>query len=112
MSEASLSIGDNGSLMLGGVLDHRCGDFILKRWRELLKKLPLGELVVDCSAVTRSSSVGLALLLTFMRDAHHSGRKICLRNLPDDMKKIAQVSQLLDILPFCTEGASRENTLG
>lgn len=103
MSDASLSIADNGCLMLGGILDHRCGDFILKRWSELLKKLPLGELVIDCEAVTRSSSVGLALLLTFIRDARQSGRGICIRNLPDDMQKIAQVSQLLDILPLCTE---------
>ena len=56
--------------------------------------------MLDCSAVERSSSVGLSLLLAFMRDAKVAGVELRVTALPDDMEKIAKVSGLLDILPL------------
>jgi len=57
-------------------------------------------LTLDCSAVERSSSVGLSLLLAFMRDAKAAGIDLRVSALPGDMYKIAKVSGLLDILPL------------
>ena len=43
---------------------------------------------------------GLALLLAFMRDARKAGRELTISALPDDMREIAQVSGLLELLPL------------
>ncbi|MCR3769805.1 hypothetical protein K3Z88_14595, partial [Pseudomonas aeruginosa] len=48
----------------------------------------------------RSSSVGISLLLAFMRDARKAGKVLSVRALPDDMREIAKVSSLLEILPL------------
>ena len=54
--------------------------------------------VVDCSAVEKSSSVGLSLLLCFMRDAQAAGKALSIRGMPEDMREIAQVSELTELL--------------
>ena len=62
---------------------------------------------VDCAAVERSSSVGLSLLLAFMRDAQQQGDELVITGLPEDMRELARVSGLLDVLSLAdeTEGA-------
>ncbi|HAB92883.1 MAG TPA: anti-anti-sigma factor, partial [Pseudomonas sp.] len=55
-------------------------------------------LEVNCAAVEKSSSVGLALLLAFMRDAEQGGKTVKLTHLPLDMQKIAEVCGLTEIL--------------
>ena len=60
----------------------------------------MGRLSLDCSAVEKSSSVGLALLLAFVRDARKAGRELSISALPADMREIAQVSGLLELLPL------------
>jgi len=54
--------------------------------------------VVDCSAVTKSSSVGLSLLLCYIRDAQALNKPMSITGLPDDMREIAQVSGLTELL--------------
>jgi phospholipid transport system transporter-binding protein len=56
--------------------------------------------VIDCGAVEKSSSVGLSLLLAFMRDAEAAGKSLTVRGLPADMRDIASVSGLLEVLPL------------
>jgi len=53
--------------------------------------------VLDCSAVEKSSSVGLALLLAFMRDGQAQGKAVSIRALPEDMREIAEVSGVTEI---------------
>ncbi len=48
----------------------------------------------------KSSSVGLSLLLAFTRDARDSGHELSISGLPEDMRQIAQVSGLLELLPL------------
>ena len=43
-------------------------------------------------------SSDLALLLAFMRDAQQFGKAIVLTDLPEDMRKIAEVCGLTEIL--------------
>ena len=69
MTESAVRIGDAGELFLSGVLDYRTGPDLRKQGQALIKASKAPELVLDCSAVTKSSSVGLSLLLCFMRDA-------------------------------------------
>lgn len=99
MSQASLREGAAGELQLAGVLDYSSGPALREQGGRLIRASQAAELVVDCSAVERSSSVGISLLLAFMRDARKAGKVLSVRALPDDMREIAKVSSLLEILP-------------
>jgi len=98
MSESAVRISDAGELLLSGVLDYRSGPVLRKQGGALIKSSSAPALVVDCSAVEKSSSVGLSLLLCFMRDAQAAGKALSIRALPDDMREIAQVSGLTELL--------------
>jgi phospholipid transport system transporter-binding protein len=52
-----------GELLLSGMLDYRTGPGLRKQGQALIKSSKAATLVVDCSAVLKSSSVGLSLLL-------------------------------------------------
>ena len=98
MSEAAIRQGANGELLLSGVLDYRSGPALREAGRELIAASPARELVLDCAAVEKSSSVGLSLLLAFMRDAKATGKNLSVRGLPQDMQGIARVSGLQQLL--------------
>ncbi|MGE8101660.1 STAS domain-containing protein [Pseudomonas fluorescens] len=98
MSESAVSMGEAGELMLSGVLDYSTGPALRKQGQALIKSSTASALVVDCSGVQKSSSVGLSLLLCFMRDAQAAGKALSIRALPDDMREIAQVSELTELL--------------
>lgn len=98
MSESAVSMGEAGELKLSGVLDYRTGPALRKQGQALIKSSTAPALVVDCSGVQKSSSVGLSLLLCFMRDAQAAGKALSIRALPDDMREIAQVSELTELL--------------
>ena len=99
MSEARIERVAEGELRLIGVLDYQTGPALREAGRALIaaSRTPLTR---DCSAVERSSSVGLSLLLAFMRDAKAAGVDLRISALPEEMEKIAKVSGLLDILPL------------
>ncbi|WP_095107841.1 lipid asymmetry maintenance protein MlaB [Pseudomonas sp. Irchel 3E20] len=98
MSESAIRMGAAGELLLSGVLDYRSGPGLRKQGQALIKSSTATALVVDCSAVVKSSSVGLSLLLAFMRDAQAAGKPLSIRALPEDMQEIAQVSGLTELL--------------
>ncbi|MCX7081555.1 MAG: STAS domain-containing protein [Pseudomonas sp.] len=98
MSESAVRLGEAGELLLSGVLDFRTGPGLRKEGQALIKSSAVTALVIDCSAVAKSSSVGLSLLLAFMRDAAAAGKALSIRALPDDMREIAQVSGLTELL--------------
>ena len=100
MSEASLTLSADGVLNLVGVLDYRSGPALREQGRKLISSCARASLLLDCAGVSKSSSVGLALVLAFMRDARGVGKQLALRNLPEDMREIAQVSGLGDLLPL------------
>jgi phospholipid transport system transporter-binding protein len=97
MSDACITAAGGGELKLFGVLDYRTGPALREQGAGLIKASDASTLVLDCSAVEKSSSVGLALLLGFMRDAQAAGKSISIRALPEDMKEIAQVSGLTEL---------------
>ncbi|MBV6750090.1 STAS domain-containing protein [Pseudomonas chlororaphis] len=98
MSEASVRVGEAGDVLLAGVIDYSTGPALRKDGQALIKASTAPALVVDCSAVEKSSSVGLALLLAFMRDAAEAGKSLSIRAMPLDMREIAEVSELTEIL--------------
>ena len=98
MSESAVRMSEAGELLLSGVLDYRTGPGLRKQGQALIKSSKAAALVVDCSAVEKSSSVGLSLLLCFMRDAQAAGKALSIRGMPEDMREIAQVSELTELL--------------
>ncbi|MGG7673003.1 STAS domain-containing protein [Pseudomonas sp. WC2] len=98
MSEAAVRMSDVDELLLSGVLDYRTGPDLRKEGQALIKSSKAAALVIDCSAVKKSSSVGLSLLLCFMRDAKAAGKAVSIRAMPEDMREIAQVSELTELL--------------
>lgn len=100
MSQASITERSTGQLQLVGVLDYSTGPQLREQGARLIASSSGARLSLDCNAVEKSSSVGLALLLAFMRDARKAGRELTISGLPDDMREIAQVSGLLELLPL------------
>ncbi|WP_213939704.1 STAS domain-containing protein [Pseudomonas sp. dw_612] len=98
MSESAVRMSEAGELLLSGVLDYRTGPDLRKQGQALIKSSKATAVVVDCSAVVKSSSVGLSLLLCFMRDAQAAGKALSIRAMPEDMREIAQVSELTELL--------------
>ena len=98
MTESAVRLGDEGELLISGVLDYRTGPELRTQGQALIKTSTAPSLVLDCSAVTKSSSVGLSLLLCFMRDAQAARKPVSIRALPADMREIAEVSGLTELL--------------
>ncbi|MES2820664.1 MAG: STAS domain-containing protein [Pseudomonadota bacterium] len=100
MNHAAIREASPGLLQLGGVLDYRSGPELRTLGAYLIKASSAQALVLDCAAVKKSSSVGLSLLLAFMRDAKAQHKTLTLRALPKDMQQIAQVCGLTALLPL------------
>ncbi|MCF1486101.1 STAS domain-containing protein [Pseudomonas mosselii] len=98
MSDAAVSMAEPGVLALAGVLDYRSGPALRKQGQALVAACREQRLVLDCTAVVKSSSVGLSLLLGFMRDAQAAGKTWELRGIPEDMREIAGVYDLDEVL--------------
>ena len=98
MSDSAVRLGEAGELLLSGVLDYRSGPVLRKQGQALIQSSTAPIVVLDCGGVEKSSSVGLSLLLAFMRDAAAAGKAVSIRALPDDMREIAQVSGLTELL--------------
>lgn len=99
MSGAAIVEAAPGQLQLSGVIDFRSGPQLRESGKQVIRASQTKELLLDCTAVQKSSSVGVSLLLAFMRDAAAAGKTLTLRGLPEDMRQIAHVSGLDDLLP-------------
>ncbi|MHA6197088.1 STAS domain-containing protein [Pseudomonas wadenswilerensis] len=98
MSVGSVQLAEPGVLSLAGTLDYRSGPGLRKQGAALIASSQASALVLDCTAVEQSSSVGLSLLLAFMRDAKAAGKGCEVRGMPHGMREIAEVYGLDDIL--------------
>jgi len=87
-----------GVLQLVGVLDYLSAPKLREQGKRLINEGKSNAMTLDCSGVTHSSSVGLALLLAFMRDAKAAGKSLKIGHLPNEMRQIAGVSGILELL--------------
>lgn len=99
MSSAAIVEQTPGVLALSGVLDYQSGPALREQGGRLIRATQAAACVIDCSAVEKSSSVGLSLLLCYMRDARAAGKQLSVRGLPQDMGGIAKVCELQHVLP-------------
>jgi len=85
---------------------HVRGELTLETVPTLCRRPLFGEwargstVTVDLSGVTRSDSVGLALLIEWLRLARQRDVTLKLAGLPEQMREIARISDLLPILPL------------
>lgn len=100
MSRATVVEQAPGLLLLSGELDYSSGPQVREDGRRLVQASPGATCVINCAGVLRASSVGLSLLLAFMRDAQAVGKTLEVRALPEELRQIAEVSGLLEILPL------------
>ncbi|MBA1271941.1 STAS domain-containing protein [Stutzerimonas azotifigens] len=100
MSDARITEITPGELRLDGVLDYRSGAALRQAGQALIRKATTPAITIDCSGVQQSSSVGLSLLLAYQRDAMAVGRQLRIVALPDDMREMAGVYGLREVLVF------------
>ncbi|RWU25375.1 anti-anti-sigma factor [Pseudomonas alkylphenolica] len=98
MTSSAVTMSEPGVLSLAGVLDYRSGPALRKEGKALISASKATALVLDCSSVEKSSSVGLSLLLAFIRDGKAAGKAVEVRAMPQDMREIAEVYDLEEVL--------------
>lgn len=88
------------TLAVSGVLDFDTVQALQAEGVQWVKAQAPAEFTLDLSAVTYSSSAGLALLLDWLRTARQNNKHPHLRDMPADMLALARVSGLEGILPL------------
>lgn len=89
-----------GQIAIEGELNMQTVPGISKQLAELMAQSDNGALELDLAGISRSDSAGVALLVEAMQIAKMSQRTLSFSHLPQQMKDIAGVSGLLDILPI------------
>lgn len=99
MSSAVINKLDTNHFQLEGELSlHTAPDLL----QTMLGQFPAvgSEAHIDLKGVTRSDSAGLALLVEWLRLAEKRSVTLRFHNLPDQLREIARVSDLLPLLPL------------
>ncbi|MDR9436563.1 MAG: STAS domain-containing protein [Thiohalophilus sp.] len=99
MSDTAIKPQDDNSYLISGELNMQTVPGLLQQVEPILGRSQ-GEVCFDLQAVTRSDSAGLALLVEWMQFARQQDRKLTFRNLPDQLRDIARISGLEDLLPL------------
>ena len=89
-----------GQIVIEGELNMQTVPEASKQLAEIMARQDDGSLVFDLAGVSRSDSAGVALLVEAMQMAKTQARELSFSHLPQQMKAIASVSGLLDILPI------------
>ena len=96
-ARAFIDIRDD-TLVLSGVLDYESVMDIDTQAQDWIKISAPAQSILDASAVTYSSSAGMALLIGWLRAAKLHGKTLQICHLPSDMQALAKVSGLEKIL--------------
>ena len=90
--------GKDGRLAISGDLSF---DSVAALWQRCRVQFADHQVLdIDLSAVQRSDSAGVALLVACMRQAHQSGKTVRFFNMPEQMLALARVSSLDQVLPL------------
>lgn len=58
------------------------------------------QITIDLAEVSRADSSGLALMIDWMRTARQQQQQLSFRRLPEQLREMARVSGIEDILPL------------
>ena len=85
-----------GRFAISGAFGFATAADILEQSRKLFE--PYDVLEVDLAGVTQADSAGLALLLEWVNWAKHYVREISFLNMPEQVKAIARICEVEDLL--------------
>lgn len=96
MSAAKISL-DDGKLHVAGSIDFNTA---VSLWKESLPlMISARELIFDFSGVTSANSAALSLLLEWEKYANKQQREISFQNIPAQLKSIAAVAGVEQLIP-------------
>ncbi|HEY4646512.1 MAG TPA: STAS domain-containing protein [Steroidobacteraceae bacterium] len=85
-----------GRFVLRGEVGFRTARAVLEQTRALFGDVPV--IKVDLSGVTETDSAGLALLIEWVSWARHAQREIRFFEIPEQIRAIARISEVEDLL--------------
>ena len=97
--QPKINISGNGEYAIEGVLNNQTVPDISQQLVKLIPAIEGKNITLDLSLVSHSDSAGVALLVEVMQLAKSAELTLLFSNLPKQMKDIADLSGLLDILP-------------
>lgn len=101
MTKTDISVAAEGVWQVVGELSFETVPGLLARARQL--DSGQSDLIVDLSGVTRANSAGLVLLLEWLDEGRRQQRAVLFRHIPDSIRNIARVSNVLDLLPLAPD---------
>jgi len=87
-----------GRIEVNGALTFATARKARQQGLHLLSVSSVRELEVDCSGVSAADSAGLAVLLDWLAAAKRAHRSLQLRNLPEPIRAVAQISDVAEML--------------
>lgn len=98
MSETRLERQADGQWRVDGELTFASVGALLRAGGGLFEGEGATPVVVDLGAVRRADSAGVSLLIEWLRRARQAGRGVVYRNVPEQMRAIARISNLEPLL--------------
>ncbi len=96
MSKAELDIAE-GRVKIRGAIDFDTVPDLLRQSHKMFSR-PESTIVVDFSEIEHTKSVGLALMIEWLRQARRAGKKVEFAHVPTQMLAMAKASGLESIL--------------
>jgi phospholipid transport system transporter-binding protein len=87
-----------GKFALRGLLTFPTARLARETGLAALGSVSAREMEIDCSGITASDSAGMTVLLDWMSFAKRSGRSLHYVGLPEQLKAIAEISDLAELL--------------
>lgn len=97
MTQAAIAI-NGATLSISGALDFETVLDINAQGEEWIKTTAPAQCELDLAEVSYCSSVGIALVLGWMRAAQKAAKTLSVKNIPADMLALASVSSLDTVL--------------
>lgn len=98
-----LDAAGHGAHTLNGDLSLESARVLWEQGRQLLGQ---GPLTLDLGGVVRADSAGLAVLVALTREARTRGTPLSFVNIPAQLRNLAAVSGVEDLLPLEAAGAN------
>ena len=98
--QATIQEHEHGVYAVHGELNMQTVPAVSKQLVQLMPDIKGNCFTLDFSAISRSDSAGVALLVEVMQLAKTANLNLSFANLPQQMKDIAEVSGLLAVLPL------------
>ena len=99
MSEAAATV-EGGTLRVTGVLDFESVPVLQPIGNQWLRETAGTECRLDLGGVSYSSSVGIALLLDWLRTAQELGKTLHIDNMPAELTALVRVGGLDFLCPL------------